>query len=769
MIRTAQPEPSPTRAETRDRVLVLAAAALVAANTVVFASDLLVGTVLPRPVGHVISAVVAALAVPVCRRAARDPKAAPRAARFWRQTTLGMAMIAFALALRPISVFAGGGVLGPLWMAAQAVGAVVLSWSVARVPLGLRTRSERIALWLDMATMLVAAAVLVWHFFGTDAMKTLVGASSPNVGAIMGSALVAVFLAAKAALVGSDLLPRRSLYLRALAALVGGLGSAATALLVTRPDVDAQVLLNPIASLCTALGAWFFVARRPVTEQDKTRRRYSLLPYVAVIAVDGLLVYTGVHGGADRLLIITAAVVLTGLVIVRQLVAFRENDSLLTQLGRHERQLRHDATHDALTGLANRVLFGERVEAALSIVGRRHRPTIVLVDLDDFKTVNDTLGHAAGDALLVAVAQRMRANVRGEDTVARLGGDEFAILFQEMDPAGVERVLARIAEALAMPVQVDEHLLAVRASFGIAEAAGPAADDAGDLMRRADIAMYEAKAAGEGGFERYRPGMRARGAERQHLTAELATAIDEGRLVLHYQPVVTLPDGRITGVEALVRWQHPTRGLLGPGEFVPLAEESGLIVPMGRWVLRAATKEAAAWVADHGLGTVAVNVSAKHLRRSDFAADVASALRDSGLPAQRLTIEITESTAVGGGMTWESLTAVRAMGVRVSLDDFGTGQSTLSLLVQCPVDEIKLDRTFTPAPGPDAIAGAVIQLAQAMGIAAVAEGVETVEQAHALRRLGYVRAQGFHFARPMPADRLVAAIEETAPAAVRGV
>ena len=241
--------------------------------------------------------------------------------------------------------------------------------------------------------------------------------------------------------------------------------------------------------------------------------------------------------------------------------------------------------------------------------------------------------------------------------------------------------------------------------------------------------------------------------------------------MLHYQPVVTLPEGRLTGVEALVRWDHPDRGLLGPDEFVPGAEQTGLIVPLGHWVLRAACHQAAAWVADLGRrapGTMSVNASARQLQEPGFAADVAAALTDSGLDPGRLTIEITESTAVGGGATQENLRALRALGVRLSLDDFGTGASTLSLLANCPVDQIKLDRSFAPEPGPDVIAGAVLHLARAMGVEAVAEGVETPAQAAKLGALGYVRAQGFHFARPMTPDQLETGITTAGFSALAG-
>ncbi|MEV6600263.1 EAL domain-containing protein [Actinoplanes sp. NPDC051346] len=434
----------------------------------------------------------------------------------------------------------------------------------------------------------------------------------------------------------------------------------------------------------------------------------------------------------------------------------------VTETVRAHERLSYEASHDVLTGLANRTLFGARVADGVARAG--HQPiSIVLIDLDDFKTVNDTLGHAVGDGLLVEVAERMRGVVRPTDTVARLGGDEFAILFEGLGSRDVDRVLDRIADALAVPMDISGHLLAVRASYGVVDGRG--GDDVGDLLRQADIAMYEAKERGEGGYQRYRPGSEAPGAERRRITSALTAALARNELVLHYQPVVALPEGRLTGVEALVRWNHPERGLLGPGDFIPGAELTGMIVPLGRWVLREACRQAVAWAAelgDQAPGTMSVNASARQLQDVSFATDVAAVLRETGMDPRRLTIEITESTAVGGGATQETLRALRAMGVRLSLDDFGTGASTLSLLANCPVDQIKLDRSFAPVPGPDAIAGAVLSIARAMGVEAVAEGVETLAQAEKLGDLGYVRAQGFHFARPMSPEQIAAAITEPA-------
>ena len=436
------------------------------------------------------------------------------------------------------------------------------------------------------------------------------------------------------------------------------------------------------------------------------------------------------------------------------------NSRDVTETLQVQERLSYEASHDVLTGLANRALFADRVTAALSRPGSR--VSVVLMDLDDFKTVNDTLGHSVGDGLLVHVAQRMRAAVRPGDSVARLGGDEFAILFEKIAPDGVDRVLHRLADALREPMQIDDHLLTIRASFGVAGDG----EDAGDLLRRADIAMYEAKARGDGGSRHYEPGMQARGLTNTRLAAELRAALDNDELVLHYQPVVTLPDGRTVGAEALVRWQHPDRGLLGPGAFIEAAEQTGMIVPVGRWVLREAVRQMARWQAGSGAdapATISVNVSARQLRESGFAAEVAAVLTGTGVPAHRLTVEITESTAVGGGAGQETLRELRALGVRLSLDDFGTGASTLSLLATCPVDQIKLDRSFVPGPGPDAIARAVLQLAAAFELEAVAEGVEDAGQAAALTALGYRRAQGFLFARPQPVAEFTARLGATAP------
>src|SRR6266705_3922135 len=438
----------------------------------------------------------------------------------------------------------------------------------------------------------------------------------------------------------------------------------------------------------------------------------------------------------------------------------------ITESRQFQDRLGHQASHDELTQLANRSLFGERIRRGLATAGAR-RLVVVLVDLDDFKTVNDSLGHVVGDALLAGVAERLRRCARPGDTAARLGGDEFAVLLEGADArAGVD-IAERILAAFAAPVVADGHELLVQASIGVA--GGQAGDGAGELLRNADIALYVAKERGKGGYACYAEGMAARIHEQARLGAELRQALDgvqrDGgvarQLFPLYQPIVTLPAGRITGVEALARWLHPVRGVVPPAEFIPVAERTGLIVPLGRWMLREACRQAAAWRRTHGErapATMSVNVSARQLKERGFVGEVTDALRDARLEPHRLVIEVTESTVIESESILETLRALRDLGVRLALDDFGTGQSSLALLRTCPVDVIKVDKSFvdsvTGTPHQAAIAAAVIQIAQALAVDAVAEGVETQAQAERLHQLGYRLAQGFHFAEPLPAGHL---------------
>jgi diguanylate cyclase (GGDEF)-like protein/PAS domain S-box-containing protein len=439
-----------------------------------------------------------------------------------------------------------------------------------------------------------------------------------------------------------------------------------------------------------------------------------------------------------------------------------------------EDQLIHEAFHDSLTKLANRALFKDRVEQAMLRRGPAAAPVspvaVLFLDLDGFKEVNDSLGHAAGDQLLIQVAERLRASVRPEDTVARFGGDEFAVLIEGGDlhrNAGAAEDLARrIVENLEEPLLIESHEIHVQASIGIA-VAGPDAGDADQIMRNADLAMYRAKAAGDGGFAQYDPQMHTGLVERLQLEADLRRALESDELVLHYQPTIDLASGKLVGFEALVRWQHPGRGLVSPADFIPVAEATGLIRPLGQLVLLEACRQAAAWAVRHPDQppiTMSVNVSGTQLDPSeDLPAFVAMVLQDSGLPPERLCLEMTESVLMTD--TEENLALLRrlkSLGVRIAIDDFGTGYSSLAYLGRFPVDTLKIDRSFVErigAPTEDAVlAQTIVQLGQSLGMSTVAEGIEQYSQFLALRRMGCTVGQGYYFSRPLPpgeAERLL--------------
>ncbi|MFB9719862.1 putative bifunctional diguanylate cyclase/phosphodiesterase [Planobispora longispora] len=423
----------------------------------------------------------------------------------------------------------------------------------------------------------------------------------------------------------------------------------------------------------------------------------------------------------------------------------------ITETKRFQDELAHQATHDALTLLANRTLFTEQASGALSAGGG---VSLALIDLDDFKTINDRLGHAVGDAVLVAVAGRLRKCARPGDSVARLGGDEFAVLLRDVTPKQADRIVEQIITVLGAPVNVEGHDLLVQASIGLVD--GEPGMGSSELLRRADVAMYAAKEQGRSRCVRYAAEMDLRAIEYAQLGAELRRAVDSGELFLMYQPVVTLPAGEVSAVEALVRWQHPERGLVSPAEFVPVAERNGTIVQLGAWVLREACRQMVEWRQTYGDAApsrVGVNVSARQLREPGFAQTVADVLHETGLGPGDLLVEITETAVFDGGPALEAVHALRELGVSVALDDFGTGHSSLGLLRTCPVDVLKVDKSFvdgvTGTVEQAAIATSLAHIAQALRLRAVAEGVETAAQAKRLYQLGYRLAQGFHFARPL--------------------
>ena len=431
----------------------------------------------------------------------------------------------------------------------------------------------------------------------------------------------------------------------------------------------------------------------------------------------------------------------------------------VTERREAEERLEHQALHDPLTGLPNRTLFADRLGQALSRTRRQqNRVAVMFMDLDEFKVVNDSLGHEAGDLLLTVVAQRLRRCLRPEDTLARFGGDEFVVLIEAVaDPAEAVRVAERITDELGKPFSIEGRELFVAASIGIALGEGRTKSPA-DLLRDADTAMYRAK-DGSGHYSIFDPGMYLRAVRRLELENDLRRALERDEFVLRYQPIVHLGDGRVRGLEALVRWNNPERGFLNPDDFVPLSEESGLVVPMGEWVLEEACRQLKEWQGHirRPSPMMSVNVSAKQLRRPDLFEKVERALRKSGLDASCLTLDVTETAYVEvleDGPA--ALDRLRAMGVRISIDDFGTGYSSLSYLKRLPTDALKIDKSYVSGLGRDpedtALVRMIVELAHTFGMEVVAEGVETEEQATLLEEMGCDMAQGYLFSEPVAAE-----------------
>ena len=447
----------------------------------------------------------------------------------------------------------------------------------------------------------------------------------------------------------------------------------------------------------------------------------------------------------------------------------------LAQLSELKEELHHQAFHDSLTGLANRTLFQERVAARLAKSEPPGSvPVVLFLDLDDFKLVNDTMGHAAGDALLRAVGERIRMGLRADDVAARLGGDEFAILVSDLPDLSISTHIAnRLIASFEAAYLLGTTTVNVRASIGVA-AAQPDTDSADELMRNADVAMYQAKAQGKGRVAVFEPHMAVAVANRHQLTASLQRAVAADEFFLNYQPIVAIESGTIVGVEALVRWEDPARGTIWPIEFIPLAEQSDVILRVGRWVLEESCRQAKIWeprFAPTGKPWMSVNISTRQLKQPRFVEEVMEIVTASGLPPTALTLEMTET-----GMlqdipdTLAKLRRVREFGLSVSVDDFGTGYSSLSYLQRFPVTSLKIARDFVHVEEaePDSweLASAIISMGRALNLEVVAEGVEHLYQLNRLRDLGCEFAQGYYLARPMRADRfeqLLAARGETPP------
>jgi diguanylate cyclase (GGDEF)-like protein len=447
----------------------------------------------------------------------------------------------------------------------------------------------------------------------------------------------------------------------------------------------------------------------------------------------------------------------------------------LAELSRLKEQLRFQAYHDPLTGLANRSLFLDQVNDGIATGGPDVGPVVLFIDLDDFKVVNDTLGHTAGDRLLIAVADRVRNCVRSGDLAARLGGDEFALLLEDSEDLGRSvAVCRRLLEALEAPFQLDGHEIAISASIGMAAARSGGAQ-ADEMLRNADVAMYIAKAEGKNRYAVFEPTMHAALVERHELSAELSKSVGRGELLVYYQPIVRLADAGLYGVEALVRWRHPTRGILGPDEFIPLAQENGTIQALGRWVLLASCREAAAWRRDRSVDrlVLSVNLSAAQLQQVDFVDDLQAILAETGFPAQDLVLELTETEMFHDTQTTITrLEAVRQLGIRIAIDDFGTGYSSLGYLRRFQVDILKIAREFIGSAdgGSDdwAFARAMVALGRTLDLRVIAEGIEQSGQLDQLRELGCEFGQGYYFARPGDGRSIAAAFLPPLRAGGRG-
>ncbi|WP_306214292.1 putative bifunctional diguanylate cyclase/phosphodiesterase [Actinoplanes sp. RD1] len=652
--------------------------------------------------------------------------------------------------------------LSPYVAGPMLLGVVFFLLAFVRLPREPRSLPQWAQVLIDNLIVAVAGTLIFWYLLHEHGRAGADPAVERGTAAVGVGCLISVVVIWRAAMTPASVVNPRALLRLAGAPVTAA--AATMALIVGGAGLLwVSVLAVPLIGVTMCLGAYRqrqalarpAHAHAPAAPAQRRKGLRDALPGAALVAVATAVVFASARdlGWHQRFMII-GVVALAACIVARQLLGLRAEDRLLDEVRRQQQDMARRAELDPLTGLANRARFSavlaERVE--------RHEPaTVLLVDLDDFKSINDTMGHAIGDQLLYEVAQRLGG------FSARLGGDEFAVLLDSDDPGVTGQAAAALLAELAVPYGVGEHLLLANASIGVATA-GPG-DTAGEVLRNADIAMYQAKEAGKAGWTRFEPRMRQEVVDHARLGSELHNAILRRELHLVYQPVFDLTTGRMAGAEALVRWRHPVRGIVSPADFIPVAERSGLIVPLGSWVLREACEQLAAWQRAHGaaaIRSINVNVAARQLRESGFVDEVAAVLSETGLLPANLVIEVTESSVIEGRGVRDTLQALHDLGVRLALDDFGTGQSSLSLVRAFPVDVLKLDKSFVDGicEGADkgrlAVAAAVAQLAEYLDMYTVAEGIEDAAQLDRLRRMGYRLGQGYHLAKPLPPDEMAA-------------
>ena len=681
--------------------------------------------------------------------------------RFWRTFAACVGVLAVTLVLHGRDALTGPPPhqrLSPATTALYLLILLVVVGALMRLPAEARSRGDWARFGFDAGIILITSGILVWHFVLSRAAGWAehTGSAAPLLAIVM-IASVSLIAFVKIAFTGAGGLDRGAVHLLSLGTALAAATGSLMPFLDNRPELNSTFLAVPIACFCAQLAAGLQLRAGPATAVPRRRRRVSVVPYLAVAGMDAMLLGSDIPGREGRI-VAAGTVAITALVVLRQISALRENsrllatvDSNLTQLRAYQQQLAHQVRHDPLTGIANRANFEEQVTGRLAAGGDF---VVALLDLDDFKTVNDRLGHGTGDALLKAVSRRLHGRLRAGDTVARLGGDEFTLLLPGLTGAETTALLARVIAEVQEPLLVDGHEMTPRISIGVT--ATQPGDTPGELLRRADVAMYAAKNAGGGRSAWFDPAMDRLADRDARLGADLRQAVARGELSVVYQPIVELPAGRPVGVEALVRWHHPEHGQVSPAVFIPLAERTGAIIELGRWILARVAAQVAEWdrvLGPDAPGRISVNVSPRELHEPGFVAGVAARLAAAGVDPARFTAEITETAVLGTGAGLDAVRELHELGLRVALDDFGTGQSSLSLLVDCPVHVLKVDKSFvdgvTAGTAQAVIVDSLIAITTGLRIQAVAEGVETGAQARRLYEAGYRYAQGFHFARPM--------------------